>query len=308
MQWRVKTLHTGAGVVDLDGSDAGLVDASAVVEELQALFGSRDYKPPLPPAVAAEVLALSRAREVDLPKVAALLEKDALLAGTTLRTAQSPRYVGDRPVQTLREAVVRLGARGVHDVVLEAALSLRVFKTSNPALQDQMNRLRRHVVAVATAARRLSQYTALEADHAFLCGLLHDVGIAAGLIAIGDHPQRFGTPSAEALASALGAIHEDAAGIVGRAWQVSPDVLWVVSHHHTLKSDGFAHPMVATLIVAEDLAIAAGYSADGASAVVRVDAAADASVDAARAVLGLRDKTWDVARRDVEAALAQLQL
>jgi HD-like signal output (HDOD) protein len=304
MQIRNRTLNTGSGVVDIHTDDAGFVDGAAVVQQLKNLFASPGWSPPLPPAVAAEVMALSRSRDVDLTKMAALLEKDGLLAGATLRIAQSARYCGDRPVQTLREAVVRLGARGVHDVVLEAALSLRVFKTSNVGLQELMNRLRRHAVAVANAARVLCNYSALEGDHAFLCGLIHDIGLATALIAIGEAPKRFGSPSPEALASGLSSIHEEAGGVVARAWNLSPEVQWVVTHHHQLVTGGFAHPMVATLILAEHLADEHGCGVDAPGSVVAIEGHADVAV--ALKALSLQDRAWALAQKDVARVLDQL--
>ncbi len=293
----------GQGTVDLTG-ELDLVDGTALVARLNELFASPDYAPPLLPPVAAEVMAAARAPELDTAKVCALLERDALLAAMALKVAQSPLYGGGAGARTLREAVVRLGARGVYDVVLEAALHARIFRA--PGYDEVMTRLRTHSVAVAHAARALCRYTALDADHAFLCGLLHDVGVAVGIIAVADKPALFGKPSRDALAVGLGEVHEAASGVVAAAWQLGAEVRLVVSRHHHPLIDGYAHPMIELLSLAERVAAEAGHALDPPDANARFEHSDPHAEQEARKHLSLDDKTWEVAHASALRALQGL--
>src|SRR4051794_100261 len=83
---RNNSTRYGNGVVELDAESAAAladttVDGAAIVARLRAMFASSSWHAPLPPPVAAEVLALSHEGDIDLARVSALLKKDPLLAG-----------------------------------------------------------------------------------------------------------------------------------------------------------------------------------------------------------------------------------
>ena len=239
-------------VHDLDVAKIGLVDHAPVVDRLRAVFRDPRYRPPLPPSVAMEVMALSKKPSADAAHIAALFEKDPLLAARVLQLARAPMY-GAAAIHTMKDAVVRLGGRVLYDLVLEAALTAQVFKS--PRFSGWMERIRRHSVAVAHGARAVARSTAVDAEHAFLAGLVHDVGAAAVLIVAEGLPDV--TP--QALAMAMKELHLEAGALVSLAWQMPEAVQYVVSHHHSVVCQGYAHPVVAAVTVAEHYAVAAGF-------------------------------------------------
>ncbi|HUJ25543.1 MAG TPA: HDOD domain-containing protein, partial [Myxococcales bacterium] len=133
----------GRGVVEIAADST----ADQVREWLRYRFASPDYRPPVLPAVAIQVLALSRKPDADLRDVAKLLEQDPVLAGRVLRLMQTPFYAARTPIRTLAEAVLRLGMTQVRNVVLEVSLNLRVFKAEGWA--EPMADLARHSSEVA---------------------------------------------------------------------------------------------------------------------------------------------------------------
>ena len=133
-------------------------------------------------------MQLARRPDVTFPMVAALLQKEPLLATQVLRIAQSPVYRRAEPVRSLEQAASLLGLRALADLFLQASLTARVFRA--PAYEGTMNRLRDHAVATAITARLVCRETAFSDDYAFLCGLLHDVGTAACIIVLADSAAR----------------------------------------------------------------------------------------------------------------------
>jgi HD-like signal output (HDOD) protein len=125
----------------------------------------------------------------------------------------------------------------------------------------------------------------VDTEYAFLCGLLHDVGIAACLLALADDARRGPLPFAS-IADVVGGVHEEASGIVARLWALPGEIQRVVASHHRLEHGGRPSPVNAALIVAERLAADAGASASPASG-PNLDAEIAGEVDAARAFLGL---------------------
>jgi len=238
----------------------GRCDRSEVHVRLLRLFASPSYHPPVLPQVALQIAQLAHRPTVTFDDVAALLEQDPILAAKVLSLAQSALYAPRSPIRTLRQAVVRLGLKTLRDVVLEASVTLRVFRV--PGYDTAMERLARHSSVTAHLMRALCRRSSLEAEHAFLCGLLHDVGIAACLLALCDDP-RAGTVPFEALGGVIEEVHEEASGVVTRLWNLPAEIQRVVASHHGLGGGSAPDPVNALLVVAEHLAGEVGAAASG---------------------------------------------
>jgi putative nucleotidyltransferase with HDIG domain len=286
------------------GAAASIFDGGAVRVRILRLFASPSYRPPRLPQVALEILALSRQPDVDFDAVVAVLERDPILAAKVLSLCQSAAYARGAPVRSLRQALVRLGLDALRDLVLEAAVHLRVFRV--PGYEQPMARLGRHSTVVARLMPALCGAAGVDSEYAFLCGLLHDVGIAACLLAISDDQRGIVVPFSEA-ARVVDDLHEEASGLLARLWDLPPDVQRVVASHHRLVYGGTPSPVNAALLVAEALAreVDAGVSARGAE--LPIDQSPESEMLAAQAFLQLDDATLNglrAAAQRVSAGLA----
>jgi len=280
---------------------------SEVTVRLGRLFSSPAYRPPMLPTVALKVMELSRKPDVDFDSILTVLESDGLLAGRVLAISQSAVHSGRSPVTSLRQALVRLGIKTLRNVVLEAALNLRVFRV--PGFEAITERLRVHASCTAHLSSLVARHCKLDPDTAFISGLLHDVGMAAALLAIAEEMKGHPLPVGD-LGLILDSVHAQASGLLADLWKLAPEVKQAVSRHHQLKVGGEVNRMVAVLMVAEQLA----YENDGGMVPVRwpedgaseplppppgaMDANPQAVVAEAREALGLGDARLDAVRRE----------
>ena len=310
----------GRGEHSIDLDDDVLIDEAAIKERILAAFNAPDYRPPTLPSTALELVRLSSDNEVAFDDVVSLLERDSMLAGRVLRIAQSPVYAGAAQVQSLRDALVRLGLTTLRDLVLEVAMNLRVFRA--PAYAGPMERIRRHCNATGHLSRLVSRYTPIEAEYAFLCGLLHDVGTACILIALGDVPRGKAAPDLSVLWPAIDGTHEEAAGLITKLWNLPPEIPLVVAAHHCVLIEGYAHPMAATVCLAERLADDLGLGlvprrngegenekpADLADLEIhdQTDRSSDITVERAREALQINDQTMQLIEREAVECIESL--
>jgi len=86
-------------------------------------------------------------------------------------------YMGRSKVATIKEAVIRLGAQQVINLVI-AASQASAHSSSNPALDHYMKELWLHSHSCALGARWLAHSCGMRgvADETYLAALLHDVG------------------------------------------------------------------------------------------------------------------------------------
>ena len=251
----------GKGEVEIsleDQLDSGIAEFGA---ELSQLFSSPRYQPPALPAIALKVMEMARRPKVEFDELAKTIEQDSLLAAKVMTRAQSPIYAGTSPVRSLRQAAVRMGVGGLRDLVVEVAMNMRVFRS--PALEKQMGLLRNHSLATAHCARMVCRYASLDAEFAFLCGLLHDVGIAAIFAALGEGKLKSRPKNPIALWSAIDQSHHEAGGIIAKLWKLPDDLAFTIAFHHQPIQGGYAHPLISVLCVAQDLAGQIGASMDG---------------------------------------------
>ncbi|MFO0601216.1 MAG: HDOD domain-containing protein [Myxococcaceae bacterium] len=239
-------------------------DLEAYEQELRVWFDGFLERPnlqlPRPPQVALEVAELSRKPNARIEDIAKVLEREPLLAGRVLKLANSALYGGSVACVTLKQALIRMGLSIVRDVVMEAAMSMMVIRT--PGFDETLESIRRHSSAVAWISRFVARNTAIDAENAFLLGLLHDVGLSIGLVAAAEFKKAKKLPQRlDALTwLAAEASHERYSEAVLNNWGLPPTVTLVVGHHHSLMMGGYAHPQVAVMMVAEQIAQEAGWS------------------------------------------------
>jgi HD-like signal output (HDOD) protein len=202
-----------------------------------------------------EVMQLTARPDAQFGEVVKVLDRDPILAARVLAMAQSPMYGTRAPVLSLQQAAVRLGLSTVRDLALEAALHTKVFRV--PGYDDVMGRLYRHSTTTAHMMRTVCRRAGVRFDYAFLAGLLHDIGFAAGLLALVERREWRGARF-EAIAPVLDAVHADASGQLAKRWGLPGPLQELIALHHTLEIDGEARPANAAIIVAEQLCWEAG--------------------------------------------------
>jgi putative nucleotidyltransferase with HDIG domain len=285
----------GRGEVTIDEADLP-PDAEALLAEVQETLRSPRYQPPMLPRVATEVLAMAQDPNFAVDKMVQVLGTDPVLAGRVLARVGSASMSGGRaPVRSLREAVTRLGMKLIRDLVLEAAMTMRVFRS--PVYQGAMEAVRAHSVFVAELSRKVCQYTAVDAEYAFLAGLLHDVGVAGALLVATERGRKL---EPTVLWCALDRVHGEASETMARLWSFPAELTMVLRAHHEVEIGGYAHPLAAALAVADAMATERGRgAADGAG-----DRTAARRLDKARAALGFDARIAALIDKEAQKLLA----
>lgn len=218
-------------------------------------FRSPTYTPPRLPKVGMQIMQLSRTPDVDLQQVLKLLEKDPLLAAAVLRVARSPAFAGATEIVSLHQALMRLGMKTMADIVLQASMTMEMFRA--PGFEEVMEALSRHSTVTAHLARYICSASDIPGDYAFLCGLMHDVGIAASLAVVTHRKKR--PPSFDTVWPSIEVAHPDAGAIVARIWNLPKQVVEVIKLHHRIVQGQKPHRVAAAVALADGFALEAGF-------------------------------------------------
>lgn len=137
------------------------------------------------PRVAHQLTALAEDEDASLARFVELLKTDPATASGVLRAASSPVFAAKAKVASLTQAVSRLGLQNVAQIALAVALRARFAEV--PGYERDIEADYRTSVAVAIFAQRIARARKLNAEEAFLAGLLCDVGRPAILSVLARH-------------------------------------------------------------------------------------------------------------------------
>lgn len=162
-------------------SDASILDL------LTERLSREDVALPVFDRIGERVRALVADPDFELDALERLVHEDAALVSELLRMANSAFFRGLDKVTTVRDSVMRLGARQVGELVTLAS-QRATFRSQDAMVQGWLVKLWRHAVATSIGARWLAERCGFGdlANEAFLAGLLHDVGKLLVLRTVGD--------------------------------------------------------------------------------------------------------------------------
>ncbi len=184
---------------------------------------------PTLPEVALRIRRLMQDEDVPSARIAAEIERDPAIAVRLIRLANSAAMRGGRSVDSIQQAVTRLGLQYTRLLVDGLALE-QMYQTRNLALKQRLARCWQDSVEVAALARVLAaQCTMLQPEMAMLAGLIHRVGELPILRLAETHDAALESP--EALDAVIDALSPRVGRMVLQAWHfpaelVDVPVLW----------------------------------------------------------------------------------
>ena len=176
--------------------------------------------------------------QLETQKVVDMISHDKSLSVQCLQLANSPLFCRWHAVDSLRGAVVALGLGRMKEVALACSFMKMLPKQIggiDPVIFWE------HSLGCALVSRHLARKLSLpDAEKAYLAGLLHDFGIIANMVTL---PKEFGEaltlarsreiPLHEAELEIIGVTHADSGGILAGRWRLAPELVAVITHHHT---------------------------------------------------------------------------
>jgi HD-like signal output (HDOD) protein len=131
--------------------------------------------PPLPTLVT-RALELLSDPEADMKEIEGVIGNDQSLVSKLIKISNSALYGGLQPVESLSQALSRLGAKTTKSLVLSASMQTYFFR-GNPGIQTRGQLLWQHAAECSMAARRIAMAIGYEdPERAFMGGVLHDIG------------------------------------------------------------------------------------------------------------------------------------
>src|SRR5687768_3794825 len=146
-------------------------------QQQQYLNSSVDRTVFLPPSfelIPRLLLHLDNAQGADAEELAAVVRADTALSADVLRIANSVYFSGGYRVETVRDAILRMGLREVYRIVMRVVAS-PVFQASQKTSMPRVE-LWKHSFAAAVAAHLLAGRAGEDPEVAFTTALLHDLG------------------------------------------------------------------------------------------------------------------------------------
>jgi putative nucleotidyltransferase with HDIG domain len=207
-------------------------------DALRARVKSLEAMPAMPAIVAPLLSTLELPPDkIDIDKVSELISHDKSVAAQCLRMVNSPLFGRHRNVESIRAAVIALGARKLRDVIWSCYMVKLSPKMNWPI--DPVS-FWEHSFACALVSQRLAEkISAPDPDKAYLCGLLHDIGEIVNVALI---PDEFRAALEKACArnlalydtetETIGFSHCETGSLLADYWALPESVKFVIAHHH----------------------------------------------------------------------------
>lgn len=224
---------------------------------LQELVTGLPFLPILPHICSAINHVLSE-KVVAADTLAGLVTQDIALTAKIMHAASLCWPSGRSGALTLTEAMRQIGVETLRALVLEQTVS--ALTSGHAVPRDSVDCFTRHSRMTGALAHDIAQMEGLSSEacsHAFMAGLLHDIG---SLLLAGAYPERYAQAAARAGATVgiceaeyleFGASHADVGAYLMGIWGLPDLVVEAISDHHTPAGD---HPMGPDVLMAVHVA------------------------------------------------------
>jgi HD-like signal output (HDOD) protein len=168
-------------------------------------------------------------------KVVDLISIDAGLSSRVLRLSNSVFFRGSLSVESLDEAIGRVGFHEVHKIV-GIAMTEQAFKGGLPSYHLTEKEVFENSVCTALAMELIARSAGEDEHEAYTVGLLRQIGkLVLGRKLEKEHPGLICSEDGDICAwehEHFNTTSQEATALVLEAWKLPPEVFFGIRHHH----------------------------------------------------------------------------
>ncbi len=163
--------------------------------------------------------------------LARIVEKDAIISIRLMSTANSPIYMGQYKVRSIREAIPRIGFKETRNIV-SVIVSKNMFQAKSKEYVKWMEILWAHSLASAYGARLLADHLRyMDPEKYFLMGLVHDIGKVLIIKSISENPLWQNRLERSQVEKVMQIAHNSLGGVILRHWKFPKEFFEVATSH-----------------------------------------------------------------------------
>jgi HD-like signal output (HDOD) protein len=210
----------------------------SLLDSINQLIASGSFELPVFNHIAHNLQKLGTDEGLDIQEMERLIASDQALAAEVLRMANSPFYGGLVTINTIRNAIVRMGARQVRRLILLASQRAE-YRARDRELSASLRLLWRHASVTALGAQWIAEqlHAKAIAEVCFIGGLLHDIGQLVILRAVDElkqSPETGGMISPSLIREVLMTAHCQLGHKLLSQWNI-PEVYQRIAQNHHLE-------------------------------------------------------------------------
>ncbi|MFA5627824.1 MAG: HDOD domain-containing protein [Thiohalomonadaceae bacterium] len=214
---------------------------------LDDLLNDRLVLPTLP-EVALKVRDVADDPDSSIHDLTKLITSDPALSARLIQVSNSPLMRTARKIESIDEAVSRLGMRIVRDLAISIVMQ-QMFQATSDATDKRLRELWDHSTEVAAICHVLaSQFTKLNPEQALLAGLVHAIGALPILTKAEDYPELLADE--QTLDQIIEELHPRIGAAILRYWNFSQELIDVAEMHTNMQHDSNSVDLVDLVIAA----------------------------------------------------------
>jgi len=225
------------------------VAAQVVAQLMQELESDKLVLPSLP-EVALRIREAIEDPKVDSAKIAKVISSDAGLTARLIQVANSPLVRGNRNIDGLEMAVVRMGNTMVKNVA-NSLIVKQMFQPTTELSDKKFRAFWEHSTQVAAISHALAGFARLKPDLAMLAGLLHDIGALPIIKYAEDHEALVNDEAL--LDQVIKSVHCKIGGEMLRRWEFPKEIIEVAAQHEDIYRAGGAKADYVDVVIVANL-------------------------------------------------------
>ncbi|MDH3536898.1 MAG: HDOD domain-containing protein [Gammaproteobacteria bacterium] len=200
-------------------------EENALTMQLFQDLMSGNLKLPSLPSVAHRIQQAFADESVNAESIGAIIQSDPAITAKLIMIANSAFYRGQAQIESLQQAVVRLGLETTRKWVMTYAVK-ELFQSKSSDMQAQMRKLWKHSQHVASLSRLMADHLqGFDVEQAQLAGLIHDLGEVAILQYAQDNEEMISKP--ELLMQAVKKLRPQITGMLLTQWKFGSEFVTV---------------------------------------------------------------------------------
>lgn len=204
---------------------------NALLTILVEKIGNDTITLPTLPEVAVKIRRAADDPKINLNKMADVIANDPALSARMMRVANSPMVARQIKVETINQAVTRIGLRQIKNIATAMAME-QLFVSKNALIKNYLDTAWQKAVEISTVAIALMQsylrenkHSSLNVDTITLAALVHNIGVLPILTEAERHEDVFANP--KFLSQAIQKLAGRIGGAIMKTWEFTPEFVEV---------------------------------------------------------------------------------